>query len=404
MRTGRNKLLTEQWHTFSYNVAIAMIYLDNNSTTPVDAVAIDAMTRCMREDWGNPSSSHAAGQRARRAVEHAREQVATLIGSRPREIIFTSGGTEADNLAILGTLAANTTRRHVILSAVEHAAVYTLCERLAAEGYRISFAPVDASGALDCAALESLVDADTALVSVMLANNETGVIMDAARAAAIAHAAGAVLLVDAVQAIGKVPVDVNAIGADLLAISAHKFHGPKGVGALYVKPGTRLRSQHVGGHQERDIRPGTENAAGIVGMGAAAEVAARELAKAPQSVSKLRDKFESAILMAIPGAVVNGGGAPRLCNTTNIAFPGVEAEALIIALSEAGICVSAGSACASGSVEPSHVLKAMGVAPALARGSIRFSLSRLTTDAEIASAIEHVIRAAVRVSRLVTTS
>lgn len=354
----------------------------------------------MRDDWGNPSSSHAAGQRARRAVEQAREQVATLISARPREIIFTSGGTEADNLAILGTLAANTTRRHVILSAVEHAAVFTLCERLAAEGYRISFAPVDASGALDCAALDSLVDADTALVSVMLANNETGVIMDVARAAAIAHAAGAVLLVDAVQAIGKTSVDVNAIGADLVALSAHKFHGPKGIGALYVKPGTRLRSQHVGGHQERDIRPGTENAAGIVGMGAAAEVAAHELASAPQRVSRLRDKFESAILKAIPGAAVNGTGSPRLCNTTNIAFPGVEAEALIIALSEAGICVSAGSACASGSVEPSHVLKAMGVAPAMARGSIRFSLSRLTTDAEIDAAIDHVTRAAARVARI----
>lgn len=377
-----------------------MIYLDNNSTTPVDAVAIDAMSRCMREEWGNPSSSHLAGQRARRAVEQARERVAALIGARPREIIFTSGGTEADNLAILGTLAANTTRRHVILSAVEHAAVITLCERLAAERYRVSFAPVNTMGALDCAALEKLIDADTALVCVMLANNETGVIMDAARAAEIAHAAGAVLLVDAVQAIGKIPVDVGAIGADLLALSAHKFHGPKGIGALYVKPGTRLRSQHVGGHQERDIRPGTENVAGIVGMGAAAEVAGRELANAPARMSRLRDKLEAAILQAIPGAMVNGGGAPRLCNTTNIAFPGLEAEALIIALSEAGICVSAGSACASGSMEPSHVLKAMGVAPAMARGSIRFSLSRLTTDTEVDSAIEHIIRAARKVARI----
>ncbi len=378
-----------------------MIYLDNNSTTPVDAVAIDAMTLCMREEWGNPSSSHAAGQRARRAVEHAREQVAGLIGARPREIIFTSGGTEADNLAILGTLEANPTRRHIVISAVEHAAVFTLGEKLAAEGYRVSQAPVDSNGALECSALEKLIDAETAVVSVMLANNETGVIMDAARAAALAHAAGAVLMIDAVQAIGKIPVDVNAIGADLLALSAHKFHGPKGIGALYVKPGTRLRSQHVGGHQERDIRPGTENVAGIVGMGAAAEVAAQELVGAPPRMARLRDRLEAAILKNIPGTVVNGGGTSRLCNTTNIAFPNIEAEALIIALSEAGVCVSAGSACASGSMEPSHVLKAMGVAPAMARGSIRFSVSRLTTDVEVDLAIDIVTRAAARVSRLI---
>lgn len=378
-----------------------MIYLDNNSTTPVDAVAIDAMTLCMREEWGNPSSSHGAGQRARRAVEHAREQVAGLIGARPREIIFTSGGTEADNLAILGTLEANPTRRHIVISAVEHAAVFTLGEKLAAEGYRVSQAPVDSNGALECSALEKLIDAETALVSVMLANNETGVIMDAARAAGLAHAAGAVLMIDAVQAIGKIPVDVNAIGADLLALSAHKFHGPKGIGALYVKPGTRLRSQHVGGHQERDIRPGTENVAGIVGMGAAAEVAAQELVGAPARMARLRDRLEAAILKNIPGAIVNGGGTLRLCNTTNIAFPNIEAEALIIALSEAGVCVSAGSACASGSMEPSHVLKAMGVAPAMARGSIRFSVSRLTTDVEVDLAIDIVTRAAARVSRLI---
>lgn len=387
-----------------YNEPITMIYLDNNSTTAVDPVAIEAMTRCMREEWGNPSSSHGAGQKARRAVEQAREQVAALIGVRPREIIFTSGGTEADNLAILGTLAANASRPHVVLSAVEHAAVYTLSEQLESSGQRVTRIGVNSSGALNVDELERSVGADTAVVCVMLANNETGVIMDVARAAAVAHSVGAVLLVDAVQAIGKLPVDVKAMDADLVSISAHKFHGPKGVGALYVKPGTRLRSQHVGGHQERDIRPGTENVAGIVGMGAAAEVAARELARAPARMANLRDRLESAILQAIPGATVNGGGAPRLCNTTNIAFPRVDAEALIIALSEAGVCVSAGSACASGSMEPSHVLKAMGVSSAMARGSIRFSVSRLTTDAEIDGAIDHIIRAAARISRLVTVS
>lgn len=381
-----------------------MIYLDNNSTTAVDPVAIEAMTRCMREEWGNPSSSHGAGQKARRAVEQAREQVAALIGVRPREIIFTSGGTEADNLAILGTLAANASRPHVVLSAVEHAAVYTLSEQLESSGQRVTRIGVNSSGALNVDELERSVGADTAVVCLMLANNETGVIMDVARAAAVAHSVGAVLLVDAVQAIGKLPVDVKAMDADLVSISAHKFHGPKGIGLLYVKPGTRLRSQHVGGHQERDIRPGTENVAGIVGMGAAAEVAARELARAPARMANLRDRLESAILQAIPGATVNGGGAPRLCNTTNIAFPRIDAEALIIALSEAGVCVSAGSACASGSMEPSHVLKAMGVSPAMARGSIRFSVSRLTTDAEIDGAIDHIIRAAKRISRLVTVS
>jgi len=387
-----------------YNEPITMIYLDNNSTTAVDPVAIEAMTRCMREEWGNPSSSHGAGQKARRAVEQAREQVAALIGVRPREIIFTSGGTEADNLAILGTLAANASRPHVVLSAVEHAAVYTLSEQLESSGQRVTRIGVNSSGALNVDELERSVGADTAVVCLMLANNETGVIMDVARAAAVAHSVGAVLLVDAVQAIGKLPVDVKAMDADLVSISAHKFHGPKGIGLLYVKPGTRLRSQHVGGHQERDIRPGTENVAGIVGMGAAAEVAARELARAPARMANLRDRLESAILQAIPGATVNGGGAPRLCNTTNIAFPRIDAEALIIALSEAGVCVSAGSACASGSMEPSHVLKAMGVSPAMARGSIRFSVSRLTTDAEIDGAIDHIIRAAKRISRLVTVS
>jgi len=377
-----------------------MIYLDNNSTTAVDEAVVEAMTRCLRDAFGNPSSTHVAGQRSRQMLERAREQVAALIGARPREIVFTSGGTEADNLAILGTLAAHPTRRHVVLSAVEHAAVFTLCEQLEASGHRATKIAVNEAGALDMNSLVASVAPETAIVSVMLANNETGVIMDAASAAASTRAAGAVTLVDAVQAVGKMPVDVGALGADLVSLSAHKFHGPKGVGALYVRPGTRLRGQHVGGHQERDLRPGTENLVGIVGMGAAAEVAMRELASAPERMARLRDQLESAILRSIPGAVVNGGCAPRLCNTTNIALPGVEAEALIIALSEAGVCVSAGSACASGSMEPSHVLKAMGVSPTMARGSIRFSVSRQTTDAEIDSAIDEVVRAAARVARI----
>ena len=371
----------------AYNPGVGLIYLDNNSTTRVCDAAIVAMTPYWREQHGNPSSLHLAGQTARAAVETARAQVAGLIGARPREIVFTGGGTEADNLAILGTLAAYPTRRHIVTTTVEHVAVHSLCGRLAKEGYRVTFVGVDSLGRLDLAALESAIGPETALVSVMHANNETGVLFPIGQVAAIARARGVVLHVDAVQSVGKLPVDVAALGADLVSLSAHKIHGPKGTGALYVRPGTRLRSQQVGGHQERDLRPGTENVPAIVGFGAAAEAAGRDLASAAARMAALRDTLESAILSACPGANVNGDRSNRVCNTTNIAFPGLEAEAILIALSQAGVCASAGSACSSGALEPSHVLAAMGVPADAAKGSVRFSLSRETTREEIDAAI-----------------
>jgi len=369
-----------------YNRPVGLIYLDNNATTRVCDAAIAAMAPYWREQYGNPSSLHRAGQTARAAIETARAQVAGLIGARPREVVFTGGGTEADNLAILGTLAAYPTRRHIVTTAVEHVAVHSLCGRLAKEGYRVTLVGVDPLGGLDLAALESAVGPDTALVSVMHANNETGVIFPVEQVAAIARARGVVLHVDSVQTVGKMPVDVAALGADLVSLSAHKIHGPKGAGALYVRPGARLRSQQVGGHQERDLRPGTENVPAIVGFGAAADAAGRELAATSARMVEMRDALEHAIIASCPDSSVNGDRTNRVCNTTNIAFPGLEAEAILIALSQEGVCASAGSACSSGALEPSHVLAAMGVPTVAAKGAVRFSLSRETTEEEIATA------------------
>lgn len=374
------------------------IYLDNNATTRVAPEVLDAMMPYWRDEYGNASSLHGIGQRARHAVERAREQVAGLIGAEPRRIVFTSGGTESDNLAILGVLAASSRRRHLVTTSVEHVAVHDLCNGLSKRGYRVTFVGVDARGHLDLEAFDAAFDDETVLASVMHANNETGVIFPIREAAGIAASHGVPLHVDAAQTAGRIAVDVEPPGASLMSFSAHKMHGPKGAGALYVAPGVRLRAQLVGGHQEHDLRPGTENVAAIVGFGAAAELAAGRQASAGPRVAGLRDRLEKAILERASFAAVIGDPDGRLPNTTNIGFEGLQAEAVLIALSEAGLCVGAGSACSSGSLEPSHVLSAMGIDRRVADGAVRFSLSHETTGDEIERAVAIVERVANRLA------
>ncbi len=362
---------------------VESIYLDNNATTRVADPVIEAMAPHWQGQFGNPSSIHRLGQAARHAIESARDQVAGLIGARPREIVFTSGGTEADNLAILGTLAAYPTKRRVVTTAVEHPAVHGLCERWAKMGLDVTFVGVDSSGRLDLDAFERALDEQTALASVMHANNETGVFFPVADVAKIASAKRVPLHVDAAQTAGKIDVDVRSLGVNLLTLSSHKTHGPKGVGALYVGPRTRLRSQLVGGHQERGIRPGTENVAGVVGLGAASALAAARLSMDDSRVADLRNRLEGGILDRIDCAQVIGDVARRIPNTTSIAFESLSAEAIIVGLSERGVCASSGSACASGSMEPSHVLRAMGLDERRAHGTVLFSRSWDSTVSEI---------------------
>lgn len=377
------------------------IYLDNNSTTRAAPSVVEAMAPFWREQYGNPSSLHRAGQSARHAVETAREHVANLIHARPRDIVFTSGGTEADNLAILGVLDAEPTRRHIVATAVEHVAVLSLCERLAREGLRVTLLGVDALGRLDPDEVDRAISDDTSLVSVMYANNETGVIFPIAEIARRCAARGVPLHVDAVQAVGKLPIDVAALGSSLMTISAHKIHGPKGAGALYVGRRVRMRGQLVGGHQERDLRPGTENVAAIVGFGEAARLASERLRGEEWArVAELRDRLERVVCERVPFAHVIGDREHRTPNTTNIAFEALEAEAVLIALSEQGVCASSGSACSSGSLEPSHVLKAMGIDERIAHGAVRFSLSVETTQEEIDAAIDIVASVTQRLASL----
>ena len=364
------------------------IYLDNNATTkPLDGV-VEAMLPFLGSEYANPSSVHRFGQRVRHRLECAREQVARLINAEPREIVFTSGGTESINLAIRGVLAAEPARRHVITSAVEHSVVHRLTTQLAREGYRVDRIGVDHQGRLDYDELEDRVTQDTSLISIMHANNETGVLFDVLRICEIAARHGVRVHVDAVQSVGKVPVDVKELPVHLLSLSAHKMHGPKGAGALFVRRRTRLVPVMIGGRQERDLRPGTENVPAIVGFGVAAEEAARLPAERIEAIQQLRNDFESRVLEAIPIAHVIGVEADRLCNTSNIGFERLQAEALLILLSERGVYASAGAACSSGSLEPSHVLQAMVIDPQIAHGAIRFSLSRFTTVAEIDRTIE----------------
>jgi cysteine desulfurase len=387
------------------------VYLDHNATTPVEPEVLDAMLPYLSGEFGNAASIHTFGQRARAAVETAREQVAGLIGARPQEIVFTSGGTEADNHAIFGVVSALGSRRasksansdndpdkrlsadhikHIITSSVEHEAVLNTCQALEKQGVAVSYLPVDEQGVVSPEALRAAIREETILITVMHANNELGTVQPLEEIGRIAADADVHFHTDAVQSAGKIPIDVNALQLDLLSLSGHKFNAPKGIGALYVRGGTRLQQLLYGGHHQRGFRPGTENVAGIVGLGKAAELARKALAGDAARVSALRDLLEQGLLSRVPYARANGARSPRTPNTTNITFPGIEGEALVIALDLKGLACSTGAACSSGAVEPSHVLTAIGLSPEDARASLRFSLGRHTTPAEIDFALQAV--------------
>ena len=366
------------------------IYLDHNATTPLLDPVLDAVTKALAGEFGNASSVHTFGQRARVALDTARGAVAALIGADPAEVVFTGSGTEADNLALRGAAEAldATGRRHLVTSAIEHEAVLQTCRALERRGWRVTRLPVDGRGILDPATLEANLTDDTAVVSVMHANNEIGTIQPVAALAALAHARGALFHTDAVQSAGKIPVDVRALGVDLLSLTAHKFHGPKGAGALWIRRALRLSAQMTGGRQERNRRAGTENVPALVGFGVAAQIAAARLDTEGPRQAALRDRLEQGILARVADTAVNGDRTARVPNTSNISFAGVEAEALLIALDLEGIAVSTGSACSSGTLEPSHVLRAMGLPAHRAQDSLRFSLGAGTTGAEIDRVLE----------------
>jgi cysteine desulfurase len=361
------------------------VYFDHNATTPVDPFVIEVMTRVLREDFGNASSIHHFGQRAKGVMDDARTAVADLLTAEVSEVVFTSGGTESDNFAIRGVAEALevTGRRHLIASAIEHEAVLTTFKALTRRGWTTTLLPVDTSGIVAPEALEAALTDQTALVSVMHANNEIGTVQPVADLARIAHARGALLHTDAVQSVAKIPVDVRALGADLLSLSAHKFNGPKGAGALWIKRGTRVTAILTGGKHERNRRAGTENVAAIAGLGAAATLAGGKLTTEAARLSALRNRLENEILARIPQTAVNGARERRVPNTTNISFEGVEAESLLIALDLEGVAVSTGSACSSGTLEPSHVLRAMGFPAHRTQNSVRLSLGAGNTDEQV---------------------
>jgi cysteine desulfurase len=365
---------------------MSRVYLDFNATTPVDPAVLDAMLPYFSENFANASSIHTPGQSARSAVETAREQVAALIGARPQEIVFTSGGTESDNHAIFGVTSFNSNHSgatHVITTAIEHEAVLNACQALEKSGVSVTYLPVNRDGLIDLAQLRAAIRPETVLITVMHANNELGVIQPLEEIGRIAREADIYFHTDAVQSAGKIPVDVNALQVDLLTLSGHKIYAPKGIGALYIRGGTKVQQLLYGGHHQRGFRPGTENVAGIVGLGKAAEIAQQRLAADAERLTKLRNELERSLLRYIPDARVNGVNAPRTPNTTNIVFSGVGGEALLIALDLKGIAVSTGAACSSGAVEPSHVLTAIGLSADEARSSLRFSLGRHTLLDEI---------------------
>ena len=361
-------------------------YFDHNATTPIDPQVLDAMMPALREVSGNASSIHSFGQDARLLVESARLQVANFLRCEPKEVVFTSGGTESDNLAILGAVrAAAGDRKHVVATSIEHPAVLQTCRQLEREGVSVDYVPVGPSGIVDLADLRAALRPETVLVSVMHANNELGTIQPVAEIAAAAHAVGALFHADAVQSAGKLPLDVNTLGVDLLTNSGHKIYAPKGIGALYVRKGVEIESIQYGGRHERARRPGTENVPGIVGLGAACELAARRLAAESGRQAALRDRLEREILSQIPNTWVNAAGSPRTPNTTNIGFAGIEGEPLLISLDLKGFAVSSGAACSSGAVEPSHVLLAIGLSREQARSCLRLSIGSGTAAADIDS-------------------
>ena len=368
-------------------------YFDHNATTPPDPAVIEAVARALAEDFGNASSVHHFGQRAKALLDEARSAVADLIGAEPAEVVFTSGGTESDNMALRGAteavdLTGSSPRRHIITTSIEHEAVLNTVKALAKRGWTVTLLPVDASGIVSPASLAAAITPATAIVSVMHANNEIGTILPIADLAAIAHEHGALFHTDAVQSVAKIAVDVRTLGVDMLALSGHKFNGPKGAGALWVRRGVRLVSTMTGGKHERNRRGGTENVPGIAGLGAAARLARLKLADEPARVAALRDRLERGILARVSGTQVNGSTQDRVPNTTNISFDGVEAESLLIALDLEGFAVSTGSACSSGTLEPSHVLRAMGFASPRTQNSIRFSLGAGNTEAQVDALLE----------------
>jgi len=366
------------------------IYLDNNATTRVDDAVFEEMRPYFCELYGNPSSMHYFGGQVQKKVDEARQRVAALIGAHPEEIIFTACGTESDNAAIRSALEVFPNKRHVITTRVEHPAVLTLCRGLSKHGYRVTELNVDGEGRLDIDELRSAIDENTAIVSVMYANNETGVIFPIEEIGSIVKEKGALFHTDAVQAVGKIPLNMAESTIDMLSLSGHKLHAPKGIGILYVRKGIPFRPLLVGGHQEKSRRAGTENTASIIALGKACEIAGDHLVDENTRVKAMRDRLERELLRLIPAARINGGQAERLPNTLSIAFEFVEGELILLYLSELGICASSGSACTSGSLEPSHVLRAMGVPFTCAHGSIRFSLSRFTTDEEIDTVIREL--------------
>lgn len=365
-----------------------VIYLDNNATTQPAPEVLEAMRPFLTDLYGNPSSMHTFGGRIHRKIEDARSQVAGLINADPSEIVFTSCGTESDNTALMSAVETNPRKKHIITTRVEHPAVLNFCHHLGRKGFRITYLPVDSKGGLDPDLLMKSVDDETALVSIMYANNETGVIFPIEEIAEALSDRGVMFHTDAVQAVGKIPVDVNETRVDLLSLSGHKIHAPKGIGALYVRKGTRFHPYIIGGHQEHGRRAGTENVASVIGLGKAAYLALHHHEEERADVSRLRDRLEQGLLSRCPDASVNGDTKRRLPNTTNISFAYIEGEAILLRLDEHGICASSGSACSSGSLEPSHVLRAMGIPYTGVHGSIRFSLSRYTTADEIDRVID----------------
>jgi cysteine desulfurase len=359
------------------------IYLDNNATTQVAPEVLETILPYFHELYGNPSSAHSFGGQVADKVAEAREQVAGLLGARPGEIIFTSGGTESDNAAVRSAVAAYPEKRHIVTSQVEHPAIRSLCQHLAKQGYRVTEVPVTSQGELDMDVYAKSLTPDTAIVSLMWANNETGVIFPIEKAAEMAKERGIVFHTDAVQAIGKIPINMRNNAVDMLSLSGHKLHSPKGIGVLFARTGLKFKPYVIGGHQERNRRAGTENTPAIIGLGKACELAALRLEEENTRVKHLRDKLEKEILEQIPHTRANGSAVPRLPNTSNISFEFVEGESILLSLDAEGICASTGSACSSGSLEPSHVLLAMGLTPTTAQGSIRFSLSIYNTEEEI---------------------
>jgi cysteine desulfurase len=380
------------------------IYLDYNATTPVEPQVLDAMLPYFSAEFGNAASIHTVGQRARAAVETARDQVAALLGARSQEIVFTSGGTESDNHAIFGVIRSTPgATKHIITTNIEHEAVLNTCQALEKENVAVTYLPVNLDGVITVEQVEEAIRPHTALITVMHANNELGTVQPLEQIGKLAAQRDIYFHTDAVQSAGKIPLDAKTLGIDLLSISGHKIYAPKGIGALYIRGGSRVKQFFYGGHHQRGARPGTENVPGIVGLGKAAELARISLASGAARVSELRNKLESALAANILDSHINAARAPRTPNTTNLTFPGIEGEALVIALDLKGIAVSTGAACSSGAVEPSHVLTAIGLSAEEARASIRFSLGRHTSEGEIKYALEAVPAAVAQLRELSPT-